>query len=37
VAAALLFEGELVGRLPSEEWDRPVSAVVTPTGWRDLG
>jgi len=34
--AALLFEGELLEHLPSEDWDVPVSAVVTPTGWRDL-
>lgn len=35
--AALLFDGELRERLPSEPWDRRVSAVVQPSGWRDLG
>lgn len=34
--AALLFDGELVAELPREEWDRPVTAVVTPAGWREL-
>jgi 5-formyltetrahydrofolate cyclo-ligase len=35
--AALLFDGELVQRLPAQEWDVPVSAVVTPGGgWTDL-
>ncbi len=34
---ALLFEGELVDRLPRDPWDRAVTAVVTPGGWTDLG
>ena len=34
--AALLFDGELVDALPRDPWDLPVSAVVTPAGWRDL-
>ncbi|MCU1658000.1 MAG: sle [Pseudonocardiales bacterium] len=34
--AALLFDGELVESLPQEQWDRPVTAVVTPDGWQDL-
>lgn len=34
--AAVLFEDEMVGALPREEWDQPVSAVVTPDGWQDL-
>jgi len=35
--AALLYDGENVAHLPSDPWDRPVSAYVTPsTGWRDL-
>lgn len=35
--AALLFDGELVQQLPSQEWDMPVSAVVTPQGgWTEL-
>jgi 5-formyltetrahydrofolate cyclo-ligase len=36
VTAALLFDDELVHRLPSDPWDRPVSAAVTPSGWREL-
>jgi 5-formyltetrahydrofolate cyclo-ligase len=36
VVAALLFEDEVVAALPSDAWDRPVSAVVTPSGWRQL-
>lgn len=34
--AALLFAGELVGSLPRAEWDRSVTAVVTPVGWQSL-
>lgn len=34
--AALLYDGELVGSLPRDDWDVPVTAVVTPAGWRDL-
>ena len=34
--AALLFEGELVDELPSDDWDMPVTAVVTPAGWYEL-
>lgn len=34
--AALLYESELVAALPKDEWDIPVTAVVTPSGWRDL-
>ena len=35
--AALLFDGELVDRLPTEPWDVPVSAAVTPGGgWTEL-
>jgi 5-formyltetrahydrofolate cyclo-ligase len=34
VVAALLFDDELVDELPSDAWDRPVSAVVTPSGWQ---
>jgi len=34
---ALLYDDELLDRLPAEPHDRPVTAVVTPTGgWRDL-
>ncbi|HZC73583.1 MAG TPA: 5-formyltetrahydrofolate cyclo-ligase [Jatrophihabitans sp.] len=35
--AALLFEGEVVPRLPRDPWDVPVPAVVTPEGWVTLG
>ncbi len=34
--AALLFAGELVEELPTDEWDVPVSAAVTPAGWHDF-
>ena len=34
--AALLFDDELVDEVPVDDWDRPVSAVVTPSGWLDL-
>ncbi len=34
---ALLHDGELVPRLPTDGWDRPVTAAVTPSlGWTDL-
>lgn len=36
LVAALLFEDEVVDTLPSDAWDRPVGAVVTPSGWRQL-
>jgi len=35
-AAALLYDDELVEELPSDDWDVPVTAVVTPAGWQDL-
>jgi len=34
---ALLFRGELLASVPVDEWDLPVTAAVTPDGWRDLG
>jgi 5-formyltetrahydrofolate cyclo-ligase len=35
--AALLYDGEVLSRLPSEEWDVPVTAYVTPSGgWADI-
>jgi 5-formyltetrahydrofolate cyclo-ligase len=34
---ALLYDGELLAELPRDPWDRPVSAVVTPSGWHDVG
>jgi 5-formyltetrahydrofolate cyclo-ligase len=37
VLVALLFDGERVEHLPAEAHDRPVTAVVTPSGgWEDL-
>jgi 5-formyltetrahydrofolate cyclo-ligase len=36
VVAALLFTSELVDSVPTDKWDRPVSAVVTPAGWITL-
>ncbi len=35
--AALLYADEVVAELPADPWDVPVTAVVTPDGWRDLG
>ncbi|MFL5911964.1 MAG: 5-formyltetrahydrofolate cyclo-ligase [Mycobacteriales bacterium] len=35
--AALLHDGELVGHLPRDPWDRPVTAACTPAlGWTEL-
>jgi 5-formyltetrahydrofolate cyclo-ligase len=34
--AALLFEDEFVSKVPVQKWDIPVTAVVTPSGWRYL-
>jgi 5-formyltetrahydrofolate cyclo-ligase len=35
---AVVFDDELVDELPAEEHDRPVGAVVTPSGgWQELG
>ena len=36
VVAALLFDGEVVADLPTDAWDRPVAAAVTPAGWIEL-
>lgn len=33
---ALLHAGELLTFVPCQPWDRPVSAVVTATGWSDV-
>jgi 5-formyltetrahydrofolate cyclo-ligase len=35
--AAVLYEFELVEHVPVDRWDRPVSAVVRPSGWLELG
>ena len=34
---ALVFDDEVVEQLPHDEWDVPVQAAVTPSGWRALG
>ena len=34
--AALLYQDELVAEVPVDDWDRPVTSVVTPDGWREL-
>ncbi len=36
--AALLFDDEVLAldAVPRDAWDRPVTAVVTPSGWRDV-
>ena len=36
IIAALIFAEELIERVPTDAWDRPVTAVVSPTGWIDL-
>jgi 5-formyltetrahydrofolate cyclo-ligase len=36
-AVALLFQDELVDSVPVDDWDRPVSAAVTPAAWIGLG
>jgi len=36
VVAALLFPGELIDRVPTDPWDRPVTALVSPAGWLEL-
>jgi 5-formyltetrahydrofolate cyclo-ligase len=33
---ALIYADELVAELPRDGWDLPVTAVVTPNGWREL-
>ncbi len=35
--AALLYDGECEVQVPAQPWDRPVRAVVTPSGWARLG
>jgi 5-formyltetrahydrofolate cyclo-ligase len=37
VVVAVVFDGEVVDRLPALDHDRPVTAVVTPSGgWQEL-
>jgi 5-formyltetrahydrofolate cyclo-ligase len=33
---ALIYDDELVDDLPCDDWDVPVTGVITPSGWRDL-
>ena len=37
VVAALVFDGEVLDELPHDEWDVPIHAAVTPSGWQALG
>ena len=37
VVAAVLFTGEDGHRVPVDEWDKPVNAIVTPAGFVRLG
>ncbi len=37
VVAALVFDDEVRAELPSDPWDVPVAAAVTPSGWAGLG
>jgi 5-formyltetrahydrofolate cyclo-ligase len=35
--AALLYDGEVLARVPADQWDRPVTAYVTPSaGWVEV-
>lgn len=36
LVVALLHRGELFDSVPTESWDRPVDAAVTPDGWLDI-
>jgi len=36
VLAAVVFEDEVLGEVPHDEWDVPVQAAVTPGGWLEL-
>jgi 5-formyltetrahydrofolate cyclo-ligase len=36
MVAALLYQDELIDEVPSDAWDRPVAAAVTPAGWIEL-
>jgi 5-formyltetrahydrofolate cyclo-ligase len=33
---ALIYDDELLDELPHDDWDVPVSGVITPSGWHDL-
>ena len=34
---ALVYDDEILDHLPAEEWDVPVTAAITPSGWHPLG
>lgn len=34
--AALLYSGEVLDAVPTDPWDRPVTAAATPAGWIEL-
>lgn len=34
---ALLYDDEIRPVVPTEEWDRPVTAAITPSGWHPFG
>lgn len=34
---ALVYDDEFVDHLPRDAWDLPVTAAVTPAGWREVG
>lgn len=36
MTVALLFDGEIVDQVPTDPWDLPVRAAVTPRGWIEL-
>lgn len=36
VTAGVLFDSEHIADVPVDSWDQPVSAIVTPSGWRTL-
>lgn len=34
---ALLYDDEIVPDVPADDWDRPVTAAITPSGWHSFG
>jgi 5-formyltetrahydrofolate cyclo-ligase len=34
--AALIYADELIERVPTEAWDQPVTAIVSPAGWLEV-
>lgn len=33
---ALLYDDEILPNVPADDWDRPVSAAITPSGWHSF-